>query len=345
MGSNGCYLYGFVNRTGPLSLGAIGLGNREIYLKSGGGYSVAMSDLDGVDFSRLPQKSLLTHVAEHQRALEGLMAEGEVVPLKFGTLATDLGEVEAILAKGDEQIRESFEKVRGKTELDVVATFSDFEGELRAIGTSEAVAALQHRAAPVSEVAGHNARVTLGKMVKRVLDEKRKDYADAVVKRLSGVSVACKVLDILDDATIVNVAALLEATAVPRFEMELEALDRGFEERVNFRMIGPMPCNSFHTLMIHRVHFEEIHSARRCLELGTNARLSDIRDAYRLMIRASHPDSNPQGTRDQAQFESINKSYRLLMGVCGNGTLSFLEEDRTAWVGLRPMARDPWVGP
>lgn len=335
-----CYVYGFANLKEAHRIGSIGLDNQDVYLRSGDRISVVMSDVDGIDFSQLPQKSLFKYLAQHQRVLERLMDWGDVIPLKFGTLVENLEEVDTILAKGQARIQEAFAKVEGKRELDVVAGFSDFEGVLREIGTSETIMNFQRAPRPDSEVAFHNARIALGKMVKSALDEKRLEYADVILKRLSGVSVDSRVLDIRDDAMITNVASLLDQKDLSRFEGEIDALDRVFEDRVNFRMVGPLPCNSFYTFMIKNVNFEEINSARKCLELPEKTTLSDIKSAYKLMTRNYHPDSGPKGMGDAHRFESINKSYRMLMDACPRGILSFLEKDVRSWVEVRPMKGD-----
>jgi len=340
MNVKGLYLYGFVNVTEALRIGPIGLDSREVYLKSGGSFSVAVSDVDGIDFSQLPKETLLKYVAEHQRTLERLMERGRVIPLKFGSLVQDSQEVDTILAKGQDRILETFEKVRGRTEMDLVAGFSDFEGVLKEISMSESILTFQRKARPESKAALHQARVTLGKMVKSALEEKRKGYVDAIMKSLSRVSVASRVLDIRDDATIANLACLLEEKDLARFETEIEVLDREFEDRVNFKLIGPLPCNSFHTLMIENVNFEEIDFARKCLDLPEKVTASDIKSAYRLMTKACHPDSGTPGTSDQNRFEAINKSYRLLMDVCRGGSISFPEDDENAWLDIRPVKSD-----
>ena len=337
MDGNGLYLYGFMRPEAPLRVGPFGLDNREIILKRVRGLSVAVSEVGDMDFSRMPQKTLLRYVAQHQRALEGMMAWGAVVPVKFGTLIGHAGAAEALLARGEARILEAFEKARGKTELDVVARFSDVERELREVGTAEAITHFRREVVLVSQAARQKARVTLGKMVKAGLEQKRKGIAEAIVEGLKDVSVALKSLDIRDEAVIVSLAALLEEGETERFEGALDALDQRFEDRVTFRLIGPLPCNSFYTLSVQQVDFDEVDCARKCLALPERATVSDIREAYKFMIRGCHPDSSPGGEGDRSRFESISKSYRLLLTLCGDEPVSFVKGDGSQWVTIQSL--------
>lgn len=337
MNAEGHYLYGFFRGDAPRSLGPVGIGGRQVYLYQGGGLSVAVSDGGAMDFSRLPREALLTCVSEHQRALEHLMPWGDVVPLKFGTWVRHPGEMDFLLARGQAQVDQAFASVLNRTEIDVVAGFQDLDGALKEVSLDREIVAFQRQTPVATKAAHHQARVTLGKMVKAALDKKRQGYAREITPCLERHAVACKHLDLRDDAMIVNVAVLMDKGEQQPLESAIEALDRRFEDRVNFRLIGPMPCNSFYTLMVHQVDFKAIDCARKCLELPVSVSSSDIRDAYMLMTREYHPDNAPSGTADPIRFESIHKSYRLLMGACPSGSFSFQEAEVNGWMDIRPV--------
>ncbi|VFQ43067.1 GvpL/GvpF family gas vesicle protein [Desulfoluna butyratoxydans] len=345
MDGNALYLYGFMTADAPLRLGPFGLDNGEVVLKGGAGLAVAVSEVAPVDFPRLPRETLLKYVAEHQRVLEGMMVRGPVIPLKFGTVVGRGSEVEALLANGRSRILAAFEKARGKTELDVVARFSDFERELREIGATEAVAHFRREAVLASEADRQKARMTLGKMVKAELEQKRKGYAEAIVEGLKGVSAALAPLEVRDDAVIVSLAALVEEKETPRFEEALTDLDRRLEDRVDFRLIGPLPCNSFYTLSVQQVDFDEIDGARRCLSLPERVTPSDIREAYRLMVRECHPDSRSRGELQAGRFEDVSKSYRLLLALCGEGPVSFAKGGESRWLTVQRSDQTGRGGP
>lgn len=328
--------------------GAVGLDHSNVYLihcNNGCNISVAVSDFDPIEFSDLPKETLLRYLSEHQNALEMIMKQYPVIPLKFGTMIENSDHIrhhiKNILEKGSKQIAETFVILKNKIELDVVAVFNNMQTVLADIGELDSVRKLKEDVIGKSKEDIYKAQIALGKMVKSYIDQKRKSYSDKILNQLKRAACDHKIHDVRDDSMICNIAFLINDRDQTAFEHTIDELDREFENTVNFRIVGPLPYNSFNTLMIAFADFEKIDFARKTLELPEKADLTEIKEAYRKMSIAYHPDSSSQDNNavsrqnindSQNRFEQINKSYQLLTDYCYEEKCSFLKEDVNEWI-------------
>ena len=112
---------------------------------------------------------------------------------------------------------------------------------------------------------------------------------------------------------IASVALLLPEQASAALDRRLAELDEEFDERLNFRCVGPLPASSFATVEVTLPSFEVVDEARRALNLGASAKLADIKSAYRQLIRQSHPDVSAATSVDGKQAAQITNAYKTLM--------------------------------
>ncbi len=72
------------------------------------------------------------------------------------------------------------------------------------------------------------------------------------------------------------------------------------------------------------IDFEDIDRARRCLGLGEEATLEEIKAAYRELARRYHPD---KGKSSEEMMREINWAYEVLMNYISYYRYSFRRED------------------
>jgi DnaJ-class molecular chaperone len=77
-----------------------------------------------------------------------------------------------------------------------------------------------------------------------------------------------------------------------------------------------------------KLTFEDIDRARKVLELGESATLSELKKAYRGLSKKWHPDTLSGKDKDvnEAKMKQINKSYKILLKYIENYCYSFKEE-------------------
>lgn len=349
MNNSAKYLYGFVDQLldprEDKNLGPIGLDGRDLRLKRYGRITLAVSDLAETLFTGLPKETLLKYLTQHQTAIEIIMAQSQVLPFKFGTFVENPEDIPGLLDQGESQIKDAFETLKGRIELDVVVLFHDPDQVIKEIGASEEIQKFQQSLALGPEQEGIDARIALGKRVKSGLDQLRDHYAGRVLDHLEKAAEKYKIHDIRDDAMIANLAFLLEKKNQPLFEEKIEALDQIFEGKVDFRIIGPLPYYSFLTFMIACPDFGQIDNARKCLKLSQDAQKSEIKAAYRNLSTELHPDRHPGDPGIQAQFEAVNQAYKIIMAYCQDSHCFFSEEAVKDRMRIQPVEIDKIVMP
>jgi hypothetical protein len=88
-------------------------------------------------------------------------------------------------------------------------------------------------------------------------------------------------------------------------------LNLRYENRLDFRCVGPLPPYSFTTVEITTIQASRLDSARQLLELGEWASLTEIKGAYRRILQEVHPDRNAEA-QAASRLQDISGAYELL---------------------------------
>ena len=256
MGVTSKYVYGIVNSDAystskdELTESA---GDCEVYLVSYKDVAALVADTDVADYASLPKDVLARHLLKHQEVIEKVMRrEATVIPMRLGTCAVDDNEVLRILQCGYDTIVNTFERMTGRVENDVVAAWSDLQSVLREIAEDDEIKELRIIAAGRKEGATIDDKVKVGFLVKKRLDMKREKYGQEIAERLADVSQGRKTHDCMDDPVIMNEAFLVNRRNQTGFLEKLEELARSYDEQLRFRCVGPLPAYSFCTLEVKK---------------------------------------------------------------------------------------------
>ncbi|MFQ5988174.1 MAG: GvpL/GvpF family gas vesicle protein [Dehalococcoidia bacterium] len=339
MQNGGKHLYGVMREGQQRDFGSIGVGDGQgrVYTIHYQGLAAIVSDTPMMAYDSVPRETLVRYLANHQFVIEQVMKSHAVIPIKFGTAVKDEEEVKQILAKGYQQFNAALEEMGDKIELEVVATWSDFDAILREIGEEQRVRDLRREAAarPPSEMEA--AKIELGKMVKSALEERNANAASEIVDSLKGSAVEYCPHEVLDDSMIMNVAFLIPRDKEGEFDREVNQVNERYQDRVDFRCVGPLPPYSFSTVEVKRISFEEVNAARILLGLGEEATSDEIKESHRRLAHQFHPDQHPGDPEAQKHFEKITKAYRLLMDYCQQERCSFGEEEVQNFMLIRVL--------
>jgi len=331
MGVTGKYIYGVINSIAYLPteenlFEAKRCGANRVYTISYQDISAIVSDSEIIDYTHMLKDALAKQLIRHQTVIEKVMLTHTIIPLRLGTFAVDEDEVRHILTKGYSVIKDIFNKIFDKVEIDVVATWSDFNSVLKEVGEEKEIKEFKDRllANPTGITVGDQLKV--GAMVKDHLGKKREEYALEIETSLNKVSEDIKIHDLMDDTMLINAAFLINRLQEGNFDKEIEALNNSFGEKLNFRCIGPLPPYSFYTLEINKMQFEEIDWARKKLGIWSDSITKDeIKSAYRARACSSHPDKNPGIPCMEREFDEVTRAYRILWEYC-QGDICSLNE-------------------
>ena len=94
--------------------------------------------------------------------------------------------------------------------------------------------------------------------------------------------------------------------------------------------------------------FNEIDKARKLLDLGEDATLRDIKEAYRRKAKKFHPDGKDPDRKKycEEKMVQINRAYRIILNYIEQYEISFRKEDVDKNSPARDMRRfsEDWLG-
>ncbi|MBC8441232.1 MAG: GvpL/GvpF family gas vesicle protein [Deltaproteobacteria bacterium] len=337
--NKGQYLYGFVFSESRQNFTCKGLDDQDVYLKTNGNLSLAISDFKMIDFSALPQKELLQYLKQHHNTIGKIMEKFCIIPFKFGTMIEDPDQIIKIFKSSYDQIRKKFTILQNMIELDIIANFNNFSQVFNEIKELDAVKQFKQEIQSRPKPDIYEAQIKLGKMVNSLLDEKRNFYRKIMYNRLSDLSSDILTNEITQDSMIASLAFLIHKKDHQTFEKIIEDLDEYFEGKINFKIVGPFPFYSFYTLALHKGDFKELDFARRVLNLPEKASLSEINESYKEQSKICHPDNDSHNKDLARRFEALNKSYQIIMEYMNGNGCSFLREDIEQCVRVKPVER------
>ena len=320
MSKIGIYIYGIMNSNSGRLFGTWGMNEFEnVYTISYKDISAVVSESKIVaDYTHLLKDALALVLVKHQEIIERIMSmQYEVIPVRLGTFAVNRDEVLHILDNGYPIIRDIFNKIKDKIEVDVAVTWSDFNLILKEIGEEKEIKEFKEMLLTKPNRITVEDQMKVGTMVKKLLDEKREKFAFQIKDDLKSVSEGFKLHELMDDRMVFNSAFLIDKNKQEDFDKKVEELNTEFAEKLDFRCIGPLPSYSFYMLEIKKIQFEEIDYARR--ELGLNAHTitkDKIKKAYYKASFFSHPDKNLDTPGIEKKFEDLTKAYKILVDYC-----------------------------
>lgn len=122
MTKEGKYIYCIIKANKPNTFGPSGIGGRgdELYPVCFNGLAAIVSNSPIIDYSVSRENTLA-----HEKAIEEVMEEHGVLPVRFGTIAEDEKKVKRILEKEHDSFKDLLDKIKGKKELGLKAIFKE----------------------------------------------------------------------------------------------------------------------------------------------------------------------------------------------------------------------------
>lgn len=338
MGKTGIYIYGIINSnsTSELFTPKDSYKKESVYTIPYQDVSIAVSNSEIIDYTYSRKDISAELLVWHQKVIEKIMSlEYTIIPMRLGTFAAEENDVKDILNKGYNLIEDIFKKISNKIEIDVISTWSDFVSILKEAGEEKEIKELKESLLANSKGITVEDQMKVGIILKKALDNKREKYAFKIQSALKKVSHDLKIHELMDDKMVINSAFLINKSRQKEFYRKIESLNNEFDDKLNFRCVGPLPPYSFFTLEIKKIQFEEIDWAKKKLRLSDDfATKNEVKKAYRKLALSFHPDRNPNTTGIEKEFDEVTKAYRIL-GDYGEAckqagkedSLSFSEEE------------------
>ncbi|MEK6845554.1 MAG: GvpL/GvpF family gas vesicle protein, partial [Nanoarchaeota archaeon] len=194
------YIYGVLNSDKEFFFGPHGVTACEevyphtkdfgvgVYTVSYQDISAVVSDSEVVDYTRMRKDVLAMFLVRHQKAIEKIMGLGHaIIPMRLGTFTKDEAEIKHILACGHSIIKDIFTKISNMIEIDVTATWGDFNSALKEIGECKEIKEFKERLLVNPKAVTVDDQMKIGLMVKEALDRMREGYSKRIQASLKSV--------------------------------------------------------------------------------------------------------------------------------------------------------------
>ena len=330
------YIYGVLNSDKEIFFGPHGVtACEEVYTVSYQDISAVVSESEMVDYTHMRKDALAMLLVRHQKAIEKIMSLGHtIIPMRLGTFAKDIEEVRCVLACGHSIIKDIFTKISNMIEIDITATLGDFSAALKEAVEDEEIKEFKKKLLALPGGVTVDDQMKIGLMVKEALDKIREGYSKKIQAALKSVSHDFKVHELMDDKMAANIAFLINKARHKDFEMKVERLNTEFNEKLNFRCVGPLPPYSFYTLEIKTLKNEEVDWAKKRLGIVTDITSKDeIKKAYQRQALSTHPDRNPNMPYAEKEFDEVNKAYKILADYCAANEQANPVRDEKSLIG------------
>ncbi|CAM5480438.1 GvpL/GvpF family gas vesicle protein [Streptomyces purpurascens] len=181
-------------------------------------------------------------LAAHQELQERLMADGSVLPMRFGLLAPDDTAVKTALEHKGEEYTRRLGELHGTAEFNLKAARDQDDLLREVLDESEEARRLNQHTREGS--GAYEDRLALGELVARQVEARQRRQADEIVGRLSGLARASVVADPSKD-DFLNVSFLVERARADEFTAAGRDLAHDYGDAYDFRLRGPLPPYSF----------------------------------------------------------------------------------------------------
>lgn len=233
------YVYAITAAAHPLHLdGVNGVGDPPEQLRTVDGQSLVAVVSDAPERLKAKRRDVLAH----QSVLERLMADGSVLPLRFGAVASDDEAVRQVLDEGADEYRERLSALEGCVEFHLKASCAE-EALLRDILLQNDEARRLNEEIRGGR-GGQDLRMALGELVAAEVQRRHEVFAAETLEALRSQARDVRTSDPTGD-DFVSVSFLVEQSRQNEFmTAEKELADRRGEDFA-FRLHGPLPPYSF----------------------------------------------------------------------------------------------------
>jgi len=188
----------------------------------------------------------------HTVVLEEVMTEFDLLPVRFGTVATSAELIESrLLALRYDEFTSLLEEMHGRIELGLKAFWHEGAAFEEVVKENEKIrrlrAALQGRSLEES----YYERIELGEEVEKAMNAIRARDEEMILSRLKPFSHKTKTNKIVSDRMVLNAAFLIDRKDSAAMDEAVKRLDEEFSSRLMFKYVGPAPPYNFVNIVVN----------------------------------------------------------------------------------------------
>ena len=190
------------------------------------------------------------NVTAHEKAIEEVMKEHTVLPVRFCTIAEDEAKIKKILEKEYDRFKALLNKFKNKKELGLKAIFKEGAIYKDILEKYKEIKTLKEKVEGLPPDSTHYQRMEIGRMVESALRREKESYKEEILNLLSPLAVEVKTNLPYGEEMIINGAFLIENDREMEFDQKVQELDTRYGDKIRFKYVGMLPPFNFVTLVI-----------------------------------------------------------------------------------------------
>jgi hypothetical protein len=243
----GKYIYCIIETAVAKTFGLQGVGGRGDEL-----YAICFNDIAAV-VSNSPiirYKVSRENTLAHEKAIEVVMEEHTVLPVRFATIAEDEDKVKKILEKEYGKFKDLLNKMKDKKELGLKAIFHEDAIYKDILEKYKEIRILKEKVATLPSEKTYFKRAEIGEMVEAALQKEKDIYKKDILNTLSALATEVKINNSYYELMIINAAFLVEKNKGAKFDQKVNELGAKYSSNIKFKYIGKVPPFNFVNLVI-----------------------------------------------------------------------------------------------
>ncbi|NCO23939.1 MAG: gas vesicle synthesis GvpLGvpF [Candidatus Infernicultor aquiphilus] len=244
----GKYIYCIITTTVAKTFGSIGIGCRgdELYTICFQNIAAVVSNSPIIKYSISRENTLA-----HEKAIEEVMKEHTVLPVRFATIAEDEEKVKKILEKEYDRFVALLKDMKGKKELGLKAIFKEDVIYKYILEKYKDIERLKERVSALPPEKTYYQRMEIGKMVEAALQKEKEIHKKGILNTLSPLAVEVKNNNTYGELMIISAAFLVEKYREPEFDQKVNEYVNKYGNKINFKYVGTVPPFNFVNLIIN----------------------------------------------------------------------------------------------
>jgi len=243
----GKYIYCIIGSGRPRSFGPFGIGGKgeELITICFDGIAAVVSNSPIMKYA-LSRENMIAH----EKAIEEVMKEYHVLPVRFSTIAEDEEKIAKILEKEHDRFAELLKTMAGKMELSVIAIFKEDVIYKDIAEKYQDIRAFKERIAGLPPEKTRGPLMEIGRRVEAALHQEREIHKKEILDTLTALSCDVKVNDNYGELMILKAAFLVERCREEEFDRKVNELAEKYVGKIRFKYVGTLPPFNFVNLVI-----------------------------------------------------------------------------------------------
>jgi len=243
------YIYGIIEEPQTKEFEFVGVDNAKVYTINHQRLAAIVSDMafPEIDPSR---KNVLAHTVVQDELLKNYT----LLPMGFGMVADGKKVVQKLLEKNYDRLLLELKRLAGKIEVEL-KVFWDEKAMIKQLQNENWELAqikmqLEKTSSPIE------ARVLMtqaGRLVEKVVMDWQAKYVQQALDHLRRIAADAYLNKPIGIKNILNASFLVDKDMEKEFREELHRLDSGYEGKVNFKYVAPLPPYNFVKIKLERV--------------------------------------------------------------------------------------------